>query len=390
MGLFDLFKPAWQSYNLDEAIKAVLAETSQTKLIKIAQEVPSDMVRYVAIKKLPNSKERSEAFDKLTDQSVLSFIALKDDSILAYSVIEKITDQSILKEIALNAQYVGACTEAIRKLTDKFALADVAKNARYTDNCSHAVSKIIDQSLLAEIASKPGGACSEAAAKLTDQALLSKLALNSEVDGVRIAAVNAEALTDQALLADIAKNARDCAKNSLGCYVCEVRDRAVGKLTEQTFLIDVAKNGKFNLNRKQAADKLTDKATAQKVYADIIENEDDNGTRCHNGSRSGGPIVDVGIFTGIYARCSAMEALTDQDELVKIAKSPSNKFKYIKVLYSGAGVQTSRNDIECDFRLDAVIKLTDLTLLADVAKNAENQDIREAATKKLADIKTDR
>jgi len=386
MGLFDFFKPAWQSNNFDEAMAAVIAETSQTKLIKIAQEAPSDMVRYVAIKKLPNSKERSEAFDNLTDQSALSFIALKDDSILAYSVIKKITDQSILKEIAKNAQYEGARTSAIGKLTDKFALADVAKNARYASSQSYATSKITDQSLLVEIVNSPAGAHIEAAKRLTDQALLSKLALSNGgggYDGVRIAAVSAEALTDQALLADIAKNAQDCAKSSLGCYVCEVRDRAMEKLTEQTFLIDVAKNGKFNLTRKEAADKLIDKATAQKVYADIIENEEDNGSRHHDGSGSGGPIVDVGIWSGIYARCSAMEALTDQDELVKIAKSPSDKFKYIKVQYKGSGVQTYRNDIECDFRLDAVTKLTDQTLLADVAKNAENRDVREAATKKL-------
>jgi hypothetical protein len=69
-----------------------------------------------------------------------------------------------------------------------------------------------------------------------------------------------------------------------------VREAAVKKLTDQNLLVDVAKNGKHEDARIEAADRLKDKSIAQEVYADIASTSVDSYSRENACEKLGGHI----------------------------------------------------------------------------------------------------
>jgi len=68
MGLFDLFKPAWQSNNKEKALKAVEKMTDQNKLLNIAIEAnrSGDFdIALIASKKITNPELAKELTKEL-------------------------------------------------------------------------------------------------------------------------------------------------------------------------------------------------------------------------------------------------------------------------------------------------------------------------------------
>jgi len=225
MGLFDLFKPAWQSKNYAKAEKAVKKLTNQEILADIAKHNSSDILRATAV-------------GNLNSQSILSEIAKSEtNSHVCRALIEKLTDQEALAYIAHNNCDKQVRIKAVDKLTDQKMLADVAKNS--TEYRFREVSI-------------------EAVKKLTDQRILADVATNGKEYDTRIIAI--KKLTDPNVLAYIAKN-------DVNINLCKA---AVCKLTVQETLIDVAKNAKFDDIRIEATKKLINKTLVQEIYAEII------------------------------------------------------------------------------------------------------------------------
>jgi len=279
-----LFKPAWQSDNKEKALHAVEKETDQAALAEITKNAPLIEVRIAAV-------------GKLTGRSVLADIAKNNKD---HTVGE-----------ALNRRIITLRTAEIENLTNESVLADIAMN----DNDEYARWT--------------------ATKKLTDLTVLESIAKNNYYSDVRRAAI--EKLAEQNVLADIAKNS-----NSLHAKAGEA---AVQKIIEQNLLCDVAKSTADWKVRLAAAEKVTDQALMQTVYADIWENNNVNGSEA--------------------LRREAFNKITNQHILADIANR--------------------MNNFTFNWGVAAVGRLTEQSLIADVAKNAKNESVRIRAIENLND-----
>jgi len=102
MGLFDLFKPAWQSSDREKAMEAI-------------KEIDDDEMLKKIVIKASNQDVRKEAFQKMEEY-------LREDT------VKEITDEVFLKELVLTEEDYGIRIEAVRKIKDKTFLKEVASN----------------------------------------------------------------------------------------------------------------------------------------------------------------------------------------------------------------------------------------------------------------------
>ena len=197
--------------------------------------------------------------------------------------------------------------------------------------------------------------------KETNQTKLLEIAKNAPLDRVRLVAVRK--LVDQAALADVAKNAID---HTLRLAVAE-------KLVDQAALADVAKNAKDSDVQLAAAEKLTDQAVAQKIFADLAKNV----TECNVRLAAVRKLVDQVVLADVakndsysYVRLAAAEKLTDQAVAQKIF------------------ADVAKNDDFSYGRLAAAEKLIDRALAqkitAEIAKN--KKEIEEKSAKTFDDL----
>jgi hypothetical protein len=157
-----------------------------------------------------------------------------------------------------------------------------------------------------------------------------KLARIAKKNSTRwIARVALERIEDPSLLADVAKNARDG-------HVCL---DALERISDQALLVDIAKHAECYSAREKAVSKLDDQY--QELFADLARND-----------------------THAHVRITAMRSLDEQ--------------------HQEFFADRARNDSYRAARVTAVEeKLTDQSLLADLAKNSLHEEVRLAAIKKL-------
>ena len=151
MGLFDLFKPAWQSKNAEKAEKVVEKLINQVELARVAQKANFPWVRKVAVV-------------KLTDQGVLTYIANNDsDYYVREAAADRLTDKTLSQEIFANIAKSNIGNEerlkAAKKLTDKTLatklLIDIVDSANNCYLYKEALAGLRDhQEMLADIAQK--------------------------------------------------------------------------------------------------------------------------------------------------------------------------------------------------------------------------------------------
>ena len=253
---------------------------------------------------------------------------------------------------------------------------------------------IQDQAGLADIAKRPSASVG-AVEGIADQTLLADVAQKAYSGGIRLAA--AKKLTDKALAqtiyADIAENGH-----------WQQIDEAVTLLTDQGLLAEVAKSGTTGRVRLQVAEKLTDKALAQRVFADIAK----NGEPIYGVVER---IIDQAMLADVaqkgyvgIVRLAAAEKLTDQKLLEKIALTGSDAEVRIAAaarLTDNALAQRIFADIaiaepwgretgpsdgsyyKAEAGEKAFWKITDMHLLGEVAATAKDELVRMAAAKKV-------
>ena len=279
--------------------------------------------------------------------------------------VRKITNQKRLAQIATEAPHLETCVLAIEKLNKKYQelFADIALSDRDRPNDmlvrEAAVKKLTDQRLLSKVIAKYNNdffwKIRQLAVKnLTSQSLLAEIAKNDRDYGVRKTAIENKYFTDQNDLADIAKNKTE---------YTELRFKAIEKLTDkilaQKIYADIAENNSYYIRRIEAAEKLTDQTLAQKVYIDVVKNPPTP------------PHFEFDYQTAIsrfwweyeYYAKRLFAKMTDQNTLLDIAKN--GKYK--------------------PFCKAAIEQLFDQELLVDVAKHAELYAVRIMAAEKLTD-----
>ena len=252
--------------------------------------------------------------------------------------ISKLDDQAVLVEIMKKEM------EAWKDPAPRMEMEGIVRQ--------EIVYKLEDQALLAEIARTDPNAQvrREAVYKLDEQTLLAEFEKQDGNAWVRLRV--AEGHPDQKLLADIAKNDKDE----------KMRIVAIRKLTDQAALAEIARNDEKKQwrwkDQREAIKKLTDQA----VLTAIALSDEDSGLR----SCATAQLTDQAVLTEIVRKYGNIEAPKGGDLQV----DPSG-FHWKRGLHSMCAT--------------AVSKITDQTILAEFAKDAENQHRRRAIAR-LTDL----
>ena len=200
--------------------------------------------------------------------------------------------------------------------------------------------------------SKNGEKARKMVEKISDQTKLLRIARYPTTNWeARKAAINK--LTDQAVLADFAKHGDQY-----------VRGYAIKNLTDQVALAYIAQNDEKYYNRCEAAEKLTDKALAQKTFADVVKYAP-NTHACNRAVRN---LTDQTILAEV-ANCSS-----DYDILIDVAKKLTDHALAQKIF-----IDSAMNAPQALQRCLAIYNLTDPVGIADVAKREEKEaDVQKA------------
>ena len=337
----DIYDLASKTYvdDLDKTIDT----RSQEVLIKIALNVKEDY------------KVRLEAIEKITDQKVLSQIALNDeDAGIRSTVIQNITDQKVLNQIVLKDDDSAVRLAAIPLITNQKVLAKVALEDNDSMVKKEAVKKITDQEVLIKIALNDKDVLTRwrAVKKITNQEVLIKIALSNEDEDVRWEAV--EKIKDQKVLAQIALKDEDE----------DVRLQAVEKITDQKLLGQIALKDTDKHIRLVAFTKITD----QKLLEQIALISKDSNIR----ARATSKIKDQKVLAQI--------ALKDEDEDVRMIAVTNITDQ--KVLG-----QIALKDKDEHIRLVAVDKITDKKVLNQIILNSKDEDIELEAREGLENLR---
>jgi len=189
------------------------------------------------------------------------------------------------------------------------------------------------------------------------------------------------------LLADVAREGGDG-------YDRSIRLLAVEKITDQTILTDIAKDGCYDENVRMAAVEIIN---GNVVLADIAKNAYVN--TAHGLITSFGEnrvvvyavqrISDQDILADIakdksyylFVRMTAVEWSNDQSRLADIANNA--QINTTSEIDTSSGISTLDK-----YKINnyAIRRMTDKTLLSDLAQNAKKQDVHEAAEKRLGEL----
>ena len=285
-------------------------------------------------------------------------------------------DQAHLAWLAKNAPDREARRQAVLRLTDQTALVNIAKDEACTLALRWAaVYRLTDHALLAEIAQSDMDMTlrREAVSKLSDQALLAKIARDNRA-GVdmeqerRFAAppslcvLAVTLLTDPTLLAEFSHEDGDYAP---------IRSKAVYALTDQTLLAAFAKHDPHPWVRRSALARLADPSLLAECAQD-------------------------GTIPAIVRHAAVRNPnLTDQALLEKIALGETNdndeddrwvrEAATAKLTNQTLLAELAKNSSEDGMRRAAIAGLTDQALLAHIAQNDENGWVRHTAMDKVTD-----
>lgn len=186
--------------------------------------------------------------------------------------------------------------------------------------------------------------------RLTDQKMIEVVAKEARSDTVRLEAI--KRVENQVLLAKIAMQGEGSGhllvkQGNGGTSNVDVRPIAMERVKDQKLLVDIAKKAKSAYIRLEAVEQVAD----QVVLVDLWEHEKDEWVR---------------------------DAILDK---INNSHPIKQKFYATKVKnYDGIFLNVPYGSI-----YDAVTKLTDQKLLADVAKNAKNVEVSKRVAEKLVE-----
>ncbi|MCP4897125.1 MAG: hypothetical protein GY906_09150 [bacterium] len=347
MGLMDLFRSKWKHPDPEVRKAAVESVTRPLVLFGLAQRAAFMDVRRAAVERLEDQvllcrlalnaasmDVRLAAVERLEDQVLLARLCDSLNSVLDVSVVAvarrrltqmigRIDDQTVVAALAGNDESEAVRSAAVSNLKVQTVLAEVAKNDENRYVRAAAVRRLGDQWMVADIAKTDKHWIVRAAAMqcLEDQIVLRAIAKSDDSKVMRRVAVGR--LEDQALLAEFAQTDEDE----------HVRKAAVSNLEDQAVLTEIARSDEDGRIRMVAVGRLEDRA----VLAEIAQSDEDGRVRMVAVGRLG----TVGLFFGLLAE--------------------------------------GRLDVRAVPAEDAKIR----AVLAEVAKNDEDNRVRAVAKEKL-------
>jgi len=278
--------------------KAVEKIGAQTHLAEVAVNAYDDEARGKAWERLtvPQYLDAVDEADEaraeyqvlvegINDQEVYADVALNDDEItLRMAMIDVLTDQSALAEVVINDPEWKVRRAAMAKITDRECLADIIIHGNY--ETYQAVERLTDMELIMGAVRGLTNKTSDqftfrsVLRKLDTPTFLSEFTMLSEGDNEQafladlaqnfknhkfywmVMTVAVERLDDQELLKEITKGYRTNCFTSIA---------AIGRIHDQAFLEDMAKNDIEHFKRKEAITQLDN----IELLEDIAKSTDD-------------------------------------------------------------------------------------------------------------------
>ena len=286
-----LFKPDWMSSNVEKALIAIANIDDQRKLYEIAKKAYCWQVRIAAIEKIDDQRKLAEmtnygyywqvriaAIEKLDEKQhrLRLFYILKNDNDLRVceAAMKKLSDNDSLIYILnkkISAELCRMAIEKIDKRLNQLCFANIARGSWFSNNSD-------DDRQLSMLAVK----------KLTDQALLVDIVKNSIYSNVRQIALD-KLDGPQNLFANIAMNTNRGKDHSSLWESDEILGKAaIGKITDQNFLADIAKKADNVSIRIEAI-----KAMDSEMFT-VITKEMEKWGVCEETSRFSG--IELGHF----------------------------------------------------------------------------------------------
>lgn len=287
MGLFGLFKPAWDSKIPEKRMNAVAEiKTDKApgiqKLLKIAEKAEYEDVRQEAWKRLALEATGHEYEDirlaavrNIADEIFLAKVSLHDAAVsVRREAVKKVLHPQLLEKIArseidsiaeaethYSATVMGKNLKMLNQLgfPTQDQVLNKIRGELHPDVRVLAVEKLDDVAVLAEVAVKDSVAKVSLTAmeKITDQGVLQKVAETHEKKDARIAAI--EKISEAAFLQKVALEDEE--------YL--VRLKAVNKISDQYFLFNAGLNDK-NVNVRAAA---INRICDQGILCEIAESD---------------------------------------------------------------------------------------------------------------------
>ena len=222
--------------------------------------------------------------------------------------------------------------------------------------------------------------------KLSDQRLLAEVAWDAKESGTREDAVRK--LTDSAVLVRIVKSDKSV----------DVRLAAAKKLSDHLVLAEIARTDGSPTIRRSVVQKIEDQA----VLTDVAKKDDDWSVRFYAAEKLVDQVLAQHIFAEIAKaskehRKAAIAKLSDQIILANFAKDDEDdsvRLEAVKNLKTETVLaEIAATDNNEEVRLAAVAKVTDQALLTKIVRTpptapdtSSNFDTRLAAMRKLYDV----
>ncbi|MDR2981420.1 MAG: WD40 repeat domain-containing protein [Puniceicoccales bacterium] len=369
------------------SVKALATANDQALLADVATNTSDPYIRQVALEKLTDAQLLAEVLKNMRggelDRGIKSGnhprsqIPLQNitgvDAQNIDTALEKITDPQVLTDIARNAASVYIRSEVALKTGDQPALTAFALDKTvHTSFRQATVGKLTDQAVLTAIIQNTAENSSirEAAVSgLTDQATIVAIARDAQNSpGIRVKAF--QVLTDQSVLAEIIMSENDCEPGTKEwMFARDLACEAAKSMTDQTQLVSLAKNDKIDwLVRATLVGSLADQKLLEKFATDTKESQPVRSAAVEK-------LTDVRVLAGI--------ATNDEDDAVRklaLSKLPDNEQSLlVDIIKNAANAESPLGAVE------ALKKLNDQRLLADVATTTTLRIIREEAIDKITD-----
>ncbi len=334
---------------------------------------------------------REAALKKITAQDLLEGIAtdVSIDGHLREEAFRRLPEDSLVKQTAyanilITSRDYFEKQDILAKQLSQKTLSEVAKRANDKAIRDYSIKQLTDQKCLVDVAINSNfvDIASLALKRLNTESLIFEVAKNAKFQNIRFEAI--ACLTDEAHLFDLAKEDADNA----------IRMRALKRITNETALIEIAKNNTDLSIRKEALAQITSFG----VLEDFLKNDADFDIRHAAALKlpNENPKVQA-HFTSILMdtkkhrdiRKDAIGRILDQKILAEIVKVEKDiwfrEIAFEKLTDQALLIDIAKSDIDVPMRKKAINKINDSLALVEIMRASENDEISKCAFSRLPD-----
>jgi len=285
------------------------------------------------------------------------------------AAIERLTDQSVLTDIAIaeNDKFSLVREFAVEKLQDQTVLIDIAKNDESSWIRETAVGMLQDQAVLTGIAKddKDIVVRMTAVGRLTDQTLLAEIAYNDKDIYIRKAALQALIKAPKPISAEAIAWLKRTKKGGQSDWERNARKALIQGILEDQWPVVVAEPGVI----------VSDEGLLPPGRYTFSASYSSTGGAINYSSKENVSFSGILKPDGIYWIHSGAYNISE-------VWNP-----WIELICNGQGCASIAKTHDNDkVRMAAVEKIANLVLLADIAKNDESETVRGVAESRLKEL----